>query len=302
VSRVLAARWVRFAGSAAALAAVVALALLGAYVLSPRQDVPPLPSPQDGLSVSAEVTPQEARFGDQITASVLVVADAARIDPRRLGVTPSFTPFTVDHTATERRSTGSTYVLRTTWTLTCLATDCLPGSAGHAFTLAPAEVSYGLRRDGLRRAITVPFAPVRLSTRLANDATTEPRFRVPRPVLTEPRYRIGPGFLGTLLLTGGTAFCLTALLLAFLALRSRLGLERRDPEPLDLVLRELREAVRSNGDSGRRRRALERLAELVEPHDGTLGSETRTLAWAPDDPPADAIDELARRARDLEGR
>ena len=71
---------------------------------------------------------------------------------------------------------------------------------------------------------------------------------------------------------------------------------RRGPTPLERILLEL-EASGSNGDSGRRRVALEQLARELGALDPELSRESRVLAWAPSDPPPDAIDELARRAR-----
>ena len=56
----------------------------------------------------------------------------------------------------------------------------------------------------------------------------------------------------------------------------RLELRRRAPTPLDRALGELATA---NGDSGRRRRALEQLAREIEPIDPGLSAESRVLAW-----------------------
>jgi FMN phosphatase YigB (HAD superfamily) len=69
---------------------------------------------------------------------------------------------------------------------------------------------------------------------------------------------------------------------------------------VERILLEL-EAGGTNGDSGRRRSALEQLARELGPVDPELSSESRVLAWAPTDPPPDAIEELARRARQLVG-
>ena len=66
--------------------------------------------------------------------------------------------------------------------------------------------------------------------------------------------------------------------------------------PLDRILHELA-AVSTNGDSGRRRRALEELARELEPLDEPLSAESRVLAWAPADPRPETIADLTDRVR-----
>jgi hypothetical protein len=62
------------------------------------------------------------------------------------------------------------------------------------------------------------------------------------------------------------------------------------------VLSELT-ASSSNGDSGRRRRALEMLARELEPLDQSLSAESRVLAWGPEEPRPQAISDLTARVR-----
>jgi hypothetical protein len=286
---------------AAALAAIV-LVLVGAGTLldrlGPGSGAPQLPTPDGGVALTTRTATRAAFFGDRVEASALVSADTRKVVPESLRLRGDFAPFTVAATHTVRRTSGPILTVRTTWELACLDTACLPGKTSHAFTWAPVALGYRLRGTRLQRALTEPFEPVTVLTRVTPTAVRRPSFRVAPPVIEAPRYRIAPRRLALLLALVGIALCAGALALAAYATIGLRG-RRADPaDPFALVLVELHRAARGNGDSARRRRALERLAELVEPDDPGLGGETRSLAWAPDDPPADAIDELARRARE----
>lgn len=291
----------RAALAAGALAAIVlVVAGAGALVdrLGPGSGAPQLPSPDGGIALTTRTATRTAFFGDRVEASALATADTRRVVPESLRLRGEFAPFTVASTHTVSRTSGQILTVRTTWELACLDTDCLPGKTSHAFTWAPVALGYRLRGTPLQRTLTEPFEPVTVLSRVAPAAVRRPSFHVAPPVIEAPRYRIAPRDLALLLALAGLLLCTGAVALAAYA---TIGLRRRREAPADpfaLVLAELHGAARANGDSARRRRALERLAELVEPHDPGLGGETRTLAWAPDDPPADAIDELARRARE----
>jgi hypothetical protein len=273
------------AGALTASALVVVAATAVTRSLGPRAGAPQLPSPDGGIALTARTATRAAFFGDRIEASAQVTADTRTVVPESLHLHHDFAPFTVAATHTVTRTAGHVLTRRTTWELTCLDTACLPGKTSHAFSWAPVALDYRLRGTALQRTLTEPFEPVTVLTRVALVAVRRPSFRVAPPVISAPRYRISPGALALLLGLAGLALCAGALALAAYA---TVGLRRRREQPADpfaLVLAELHGA-------------LERLAELVEPHDPTLGGETRSLAWAPDDPPADAIDELARRARE----
>jgi hypothetical protein len=71
---------------------------------------------------------------------------------------------------------------------------------------------------------------------------------------------------------------------------------RRHGTRLERLLGELAAAA-ANGDTGRRRRALESLAGELEALDGSLSAESRVLAWAPQDPHPAVISALAGRVR-----
>lgn len=291
-------RLARRSGMALAALLVAGLAALIASTLGPHRSTPKLRAPADGISLATQTLTRTAFFGDRVTVTALVVADTKRIDPQSLRASADFRPFKVVATSRQERRSGSILTARTAWTLLCLDPACLPGTAQHAFSWAPVQVAYRLRGTSLQRALTAPFEPVTILTRVARGAAAHPRFRVPPPVVESPRYRIEPRTLASLLVAGGGLLCVAVLGLAASALVRTRRRNAPAPDAFALVLSELQLAARGNGDSGRRRRALERLAELVEPLDAPLSHETRTLAWAPDDPPHGAIAELSRRARE----
>jgi hypothetical protein len=277
---------------------VAGLAAALAYELATPGAVPAPDRPGDGIAATAQTGTRAAFFGDRVTAGALVVVDTGKVDPRSVHATADFRPFEVVGATRQESRSGRVLTQQIRWTLLCLDPACLPGSAGHDFSWAPVDVRYRLRGTALQRELTVPFEPARMLTRLAKHAAAHPRFRVPPPVVEPASYRIDPHSLWRWLLLGGAFLCAVGIALAAVVLARTRSRRSAPPDAFALVLRELRLAASGNGDSGRRRRALERLAELVEPLDRPLSSETRRLAWAPDDPPPDAIDELARRARE----
>jgi hypothetical protein len=126
-----------------------------------------------------------------------------------------------------------------------------------------------------------------------------PSFRVGRPDTVDLGYRMAPRLTGTLLL--GLA-AVAALLGAALVLRfalDRLRRRRARETPLRRILREL-EAAASNGDTARRRLALDELALELAPRDESLAGASSVIAWARHDPDAETISTLAERVEELE--
>jgi hypothetical protein len=120
--------------------------------------------------------------------------------------------------------------------------------------------------------------------------------RVPAPVAAAAEYRVSPTATGyVLLVVAGLLAASGVFLLLRVGLR-RVAPARRAVPPLERVLAELA-ASSANGDSGRRRRALEELARELEPLDAPLSAESRVLAWGPDEPQADTVSDLASRVR-----
>jgi hypothetical protein len=123
-----------------------------------------------------------------------------------------------------------------------------------------------------------------------------PLLHVPPPHASAG-YRFPPRPTGFALLALAAVLALGGSALLLLVALGRLEPARRHTRaPLERVLGELA-AASSNGDSGRRRRALEQLARELEPLDPGLSAESRVLAWGPEDPRAEAVADLAGRAR-----
>jgi hypothetical protein len=170
----------------------------------------------------------------------------------------------------------------------------VPPGDSKTFRFAPVRVID--RRGPGRAQVTVQWPTLRVHSRVAASDVQRPFVRVGRPEPGTTGFRLPPEPTGYALL--GVAALLA---LAGGALLLRVGwqyLRARRPSPttLDRVLGELA-AASSNGDSGRRRRALEQLAQELEPLDRLLSAESRVLAWAPRDPEPEAIAALTSRIR-----
>jgi hypothetical protein len=170
----------------------------------------------------------------------------------------------------------------------------VPAGRAKTFHFRPVRVSY---EDGsTTRTATSSWPVLQVHSRVTAADVARPVLSVPAPVAAPARYRFSPT-------AAGWALIVVAVLLAAsgAALLLSVGLRRIAPTPervapLERVLGELAASC-SNGDSGRRRRALEDLARELEPLDEPLSLESRVLAWGPDDPQPAAISDLTTRVR-----
>lgn len=242
--------------------------------------------------VRQELEPQEPQFGDTVVATTEVFT-APGIDPDGVRLRTDFAPYEVASTSRTARQVGNASVVRVVTRLHCLVYACLPHARLKTFRFAPARISYG------GGSVSKAWPALRVHSRLTKADAEHPVVRVPPPVAAPARFRGSPTAAGVVLLV------LAALLAAAgAALLLRVGLrrgpERRTP-PLEQVLRELAASC-SNGDSGRRRRALDALARELAPLDASLSAESRVLAWGPVEPQAAAIAELTDRVRTVAHR
>lgn len=247
------------------------------------------------VSVRASLSPREPQFGDTVTASADVVVDPHRLDPRLVAVAAGFAPFRVVSATRTVESAGGLSVIHVEWRLRCLEVACVPPGASETFRFAPLRLSY--REASGPRILTSAWPFLRVGSRVAAADLRRPVLHVPQPKPVSSDYRLPPRATGwtlralaALLALGGGVLLLRA------ALRGAGPARRREAPPFETILRELA-AASSNGDTGRRRRALEELARELEPLDAPLSAESRVLAWAPPDPGTDAIAELASRVR-----
>jgi hypothetical protein len=136
------------------------------------------------------------------------------------------------------------------------------------------------------------WPPLRVDSRVGPVDIQRAVLRAPQPGPVVHAARRVAGWsllaLAVVLATGGAA------LLLRLWLPGR-PVRSREPPPLELALAEA--TASAAGGPVRRRRALDALARELEPLDPPLSAESRVLAWAPPDPAADAIIDLAARVR-----
>jgi hypothetical protein len=255
---------------------LVVAALVLAAAAAPAGAAPP--------SIQAQLFPQDPQFGDTVVATVEVAVPAG-VDPSTVRIHAEFGPYEV---LSRSRSTTAAGIAVTS-RLRCLDLPCVPREQVKSFRFKPVRISYG------RTSETRSWPPLRVHSRVTKADDAAPVLRIPAPAAAPDAYRVSPNALGygLLVLGGLLAVGGAALLLA-------VGLRRTSPRrrvaPLDQVLAELAASC-TNGDSGRRRRALEDLARELEPLDESLSAESRVLAWGPDEPRAEAISELTSRVR-----
>ena len=276
-----------------ALALLIVLAVGLALALAHRPSGARADLGGRAVSVRQELTPRDPQFGDPVVATIDVFADSSRVDAGTVQVKAAFGPYTVAAGSRGVRLIGGVWVMHVERRLRCLGLACVPPGSTKVVRFTPVRVSY---REGSRtHALASPWPPLRIHSRVTEAELARSVLRVPAPVAAPPRYSLSPTATGSVLLAlAALLAAAAAALLLRVALRSTVPM-RRVP-PLERVLRELA-AASSNGDSGRRRRALEELARELEPLDLPLSVESRILAWGPGEPQPEAISDLAGRVR-----
>ena len=173
--------------------------------------------------------------------------------------------------------------------LRCLDLACVPPGDNGAFRFPAVRVSYP--------GATPPSRGPRCTCTRASPRTTSlhPAVRVGGPSRSRTT-GCRRGATGYALLAAALALALAGVTLLLRVGLRRLEARRPAGSPLERILGELA-AASSNGDSGRRRRALEELARELRPLDEPLSRESRVLAWAEPEPQRDEIVELASRVR-----
>lgn len=276
-------------GVACALGAAVAVAALR----TPGQAPVRLAGPR--VAVQKSLSALDTGVADTVRASADVSVDTRRVDEASVRVDGSFAPYEVVATRRSVERTGRVSIFHVEYAVSCLSIACVSGRAYRTVSFAPLRVTYR-DRAGRARSLTSPWPPVRVHGRVTVADLHRPFLRVGQPVAAAVDYRFGPRPTGILLLALAGLLALSG---GVLLVRAAMGARRRAQagEPrLDRILGELA-AASSNGDSGRRRRALEQLALDLEPIDEPLSDESRVLAWAPQDPGPEEIADLAERVR-----
>jgi len=246
------------------------------------------------LVVRQGLEPRDPQFGDTVVATIDVLADRSRVDAESIKLGMGFRAHTVVSTTRSVRTIGGVSVIHVETRLRCLDQPCVPAGKDLKFEFDPARVAY---RDGSRtRMIVSRWPALRIHSRLTKADLARPALRVPPPIVESVRYRLPPPATAyALLVLGGLLAAAGFGVLLAVGLRGAAP-KRRRVAPLERVLSEVAASC-SNGDSGRRRRALEELARQLEPLDAPLSEESRVLAWGPAEPHGEAISDLASRVR-----
>lgn len=273
----------------------------------------PPPAGRSAVTAEATISPRVLLFGDTARAQIDVLVDASRIDPDSVRVAASLEPFeVVGRLDGVRRASGATVLLRTTFVLRCLTSNCVPSGQSARYDFAPARISFAAAGP------TVPASPIRArlqSIRVYSrfTPTTSPGDRTAGPwqadLLSLPAvtHRLPPGLLVALLLAGAAVAGAFGLGLAYLAWPPRARRPEPEPEPppapllspLEQALALLEQSLAADGVPGRRR-ALELVAEELEHADWGdrhLAGAARALAWSEDQPDLEETRALAARVR-----
>jgi hypothetical protein len=281
------------------LAALAALALAApAAALLPH--IPSGSSIGDGvpLKAYASLTPTVHLFGDIVTARVAVVADTKWIDPVRVRVRTDFRPYTQTHAPRVlRMSSGRFQQITWTWTLHCLRALCVPvvppSDKYHVFTFNSAHIDY-LKPDGTRQyGIDARFPPVEVLSQISPglvytlEKTNRLNWQLVLTPVPSPAYRISPATLYWLAVALAGVLGAAGLgILGRWALGFRTPRAAAEPSPRSTLDRALAVFVwaHERGDDTLQRKALERIAEELEPVGHDRSERAHALAWSPETP------------------
>jgi hypothetical protein len=280
----------------------------------------PIPAdPAPAIEARAALSPRPVTFGDTVAARVDVTLDRQRIDADSVRVATDFAPWapTAEPERTRREGEMTTHI-RSTWTLRCLASACLPPGQPLRISLEPATVTYDTLgpQAASGRRLTARWPLLVVHTRLETSVLAPSAFgsgtspfetpwRADMVSMPPVSYRVEPETARIPLFGAAGVFALLGVALAYL------GRPRRHPKPVlvpkappepvptpvEQALAMLEDAVAANGATDRRR-ALELVAaELAGRGSNDLAQLARTLAWSRQSPALERTTPLAEEAR-----
>lgn len=271
--------------------------------------------PEEGIAAAGVIEPRIILFGDTISARIDVLLDRGMVDPASVRVSTEFLPWEiVGAQARVRRDSGSNTYLRTTFTLRCTGSPCLPANESSALEFSPARVSYAAAdaAPGVRESISVEFPILLVYSRFAAanldgpTASSSIPWRADLDSLPSAGYRISPSILLPAIIALAVLLGVAGVVLAWIAIPRRTHIPAPEPEPepeplivltpLEQALELLEDASRADGAENRRR-ALELVAEVLDLEHPDLARAARTLAWSEDDPLVEQTSGLATRVR-----
>jgi hypothetical protein len=288
--------------------AVALVAATAAQAAPPDNGVPPQATGSvigEGLPLKAyaSITPTVHLFGDTLTARLAVVADTKWVDPSRLQVVSTFTPYRPIHAPKILRlHYGRFEQVTWIWKLRCLDSPCVPrkppSEKYHTFGFPPAHITYGKNYslnaywpsvEVLSQISPGVAASILLTKRIHWQAALAP--------VAKPTYRTSPTLVFWLAVAFAALLGATSLLLTgrwVLMVRPRRSrLAAMPGTPLERALAVLRYA-HEQGDETLQRKAFERVAdELGVERADELTRMARELAWSPRTPEDAEIEAFA---------
>jgi hypothetical protein len=261
------------------------------------------------LKVYASISPAVHTFGSPLTARVAVLADSKWVAPANLRTVVHFTPYEPTGPPTVvRTSNGRLLQMTWTWKLRCLTETCLPvmkkSDLAHIFQFSPAHVEYLSPEGQVRYAIDARFQRIAVLSELSPSeiallkAQSLTWYDQLTP-LPSAQYRMSPDLAFWL------AVAMAALLgAAGVFIASRWALQFRparaarasaDASSLERALT-LFFWARAHDDETLQRKALERVADELPFDVHELSETARALAWSPETPEEEDVEEISERA------
>lgn len=261
------------------------------------------------LKVYASISPAVHTFGSPLTARVAVLADSKWVAPANLRTVVHFAPYEPAGPPTvARTSNGRLLQMTWTWKLRCLTVECLPvmkkSDLAHIFQFSPAHVEYLSPEGQVRYAIDARFQRIAVLSELSPseiallEAHSLAWYDRLAP-LPAAQYRVSPDL----------AFWLAVAMAAVLGaagvfIASRWALQFRparaarasaDASSLERALT-LFFWARAHDDETLQRKALERVADELPFDVHELSETARALAWSPETPEEEDVEEISERA------
>ncbi len=266
------------------------------------------------IDVTAGLAPRIVLFGDTLTATVDVTVDRSRVVPGSVRVVQDFVPWgLVRPPARERHDADRATHIRTTYTLRCIISPCVPQRDTASLEFDPVRVTY--RENGVKKqqAAEARWPVLVVRSQLVADDFSQPGaasspWRADTATLPAVSYRFSPGVVRIVALAAGALFAIAGIALGVLAVpRRRKKAPPPEPEPepepmlppLEHALTLLEAEVPANGAADRRK-ALELVAEAMEERDDRrLARRARGMAWSEDVPVPGETKGLAAEVRAL---
>ena len=228
---------------------------------------------------------------------------------RNVHVLVNFAPYTpVARPTVTRSNNGRLLQMTWTWTLRCLTVQCLPQTQSsqfsHVFHFHPARVEYLSPRSAVRYALDARFQRVEVLSQLSPSeihalGTHTLIWQDRITPVSHPNYRVSPSLVFwlsvALAIVVGAAGLALAARWALQFRPSRAAESTRPSSSLERALT-LFFWARAHDDETLQRKALERVADELPFDVHELSETARALAWSPEAPDTEDVEEISQRA------